>query len=122
MLDGVEELVLADFVGGGCFRDEGDGAGGFEDGVINFGERADSLAMCGGDEFGAGHKFLVEVIFLDATVTHDAGAAAFDEFFDAAMAVDESDDDIINEQEHGRAEEAAGDGVVVADDGVLDRV
>jgi hypothetical protein len=29
---------MAHFVGGGFFYDEGDGAGGFEDGAIDFGE------------------------------------------------------------------------------------
>ena len=122
MFDGIHDFVMADIVGGGFFLDEGDRAGGFEDGAIDFGQGADSLAVGGGDQLGAGDHFAVEMIAQDTPVAEKIIALSRDEYFQRLVPMDEADDEVIDDKKRGSAEEAAGDGVVVADDGILDSV
>ncbi|HEX4054644.1 MAG TPA: hypothetical protein VHX86_10305 [Tepidisphaeraceae bacterium] len=122
VVDGVHQLVVADVVTGRFLGDEGDGAGRLQDGAVHFGEGAEPLAMRGRGQFGTVHQLAVEVCRENPAMADEIIAIAFHELFQPPVAMDESDDEIVHKQECGRPEESAGDGVVVADDGVLHRI
>jgi len=55
-------------------------------------------------------------------MVHEHGGGAFEHLIQAAVLEDEAHHDVVDGQQREGAEDAAGDGVVVADDGVLDGV
>ena len=122
LVEGIEKLVMADVVVGGFAGDEGDGAGGFEVGVVDGCQGIDALLVGGGDEFGAGHHLFVEMIAKNAAFADEAVTASFDDPLDRLVAMNEADEEGVDEEKGGSAENTAGDGVVIADDGVLDGV
>src|SRR5262249_12680123 len=73
-------------------------------------------------KLGHGDKFTLEVLRLHFAVFDEHIRAAFDDLVESAVAVEEADDQIVHGQQGGGADDAAEDGVVVANDRVLDGV
>ena len=122
LFDGVEELVMPHIVLGGRFLDESDGAGRFENAAVHFREGSDSLPMCGRDQFRARHQFPVEMISQNPAAAHEIIAASLDQQLQFFMPVNETDNQVIGQQQRCRAHQAAGDRIVVSDDRVLNRI
>jgi hypothetical protein len=112
-----KEVVLVAVLG-----DDGDLAGVFEDGGLDFVRAGAPGGAEGGIEFVDGHADTVHGAMVDASVVDEGDGAAFDEGFEEFEFEGEEADEVVEGDEGDGADGAAGDGIVTAVHGVLDGI
>src|SRR5436190_1572581 len=99
--------------------EERDAASRVEDGAIDFVESAEALLVGGRLEFDRGDQLAPQAGLLNDPVLNQLGGIALYQPIQMWVSVQIADDHVVDQQQRRRAQQAARDAVVLADDGVL---
>src|SRR6185312_5097989 len=89
---------------------------------LDIGRTIEALPVKNRMQIRARQQFFGESVRQYLAFVHQYGWLALEEFVEAAMAEQKPDHEIVDSQHRQRADEPAGERVVVSDDGVLHRI
>ena len=117
-----KQLLVAEVFGIGFLGDEGESTARFEDALIDIGKRGKALLAGSSFELGHSNELGFEVLGSNFAIFHQDIGPSFHELIQLFVIVEKTDDEIVGGQEGSGGQNAASDGVVVADDGILHSV
>ena len=110
---------MTERIGRRFFCTKRDGTTGLQHRGIDFIETRQALSTRGCRQFADCNQLAPAVLRVNLSGCNQHVRRTLDKLFELFVAIHESHDNIIHGQERGRADHSAGDGVVIADDGVL---
>ena len=122
MLDGFHEGLAVYVVLGWLFGFQVEGSVGLQDAPGYVFKVVEVVLVEDGEELLLGKGLGFEGFVVEGAVQDEDGFGALEGFVDLWHVVDEAGEEPVDRQEGQGADYAAGDGVVIADDGVLDGV
>ena len=117
-----DEFLVAEGFRVGTLPDKGKIAAGFEDAFVHFLQGIEALLSGGCFELRLRDELFLQAVGVDFAAFDEDIGLAFDDLFQLVVTVEKTDHQIVDYEQGGGADEAAGDAIVVADDGVLDGV
>src|ERR1700681_1506551 len=111
--------MVARFIRVWFFYDERNCAAGFEDGALYFLQTSDSLPVGDSFELLPRENFSFQLTVPDLPVFDQKAGLALNDPVDLFMAVQESHDQGIDQQQRSSADNPARNAIVIANDGVL---
>ena len=110
---------MAQDLGLRLLRKECQGASGLENGALYLVQRAESLLVGGFQDLHTRDRLVAEPFLPDLPALDQDHLFPFDETAHLLVSEQEADDEVIEDEQGRTADEAAGHGLVLSDDGVL---
>ena len=121
-LETTDQLRVILLVFGGTLAFDDESPSRLEDARLHFVKTFEALASHHRLQLWNGDQLPGQFLFADASIFDQHRRFSLHDLIETPVAEEETDDDVVHEQKRERADESAGDGVVVTDDGVLHRV
>ena len=122
LIEPFEKFLVAHLIRYRLLHNEGYRSARLQNRTFHFIQTAEALPMGYCFQFLARKQLLSQLLFVDFSILDQSARRALDRPVQIFVAVQESHHEVVDQQQRRGANDAAGHGVVVADDGVLHRV
>src|SRR5258708_7861698 len=122
LLQAAQNFVAKSLIGGRRFPFYEEGAARLQNAALDLTDVGEALPVAHRGQLGFSKQLLSQVLAADFAVLDQDSRAALQNLIDAPVAKQKADYQIISKQQAEGADQAAGDRVVVSDNGVLHRV
>src|SRR5579871_413210 len=110
---------MTSILDGWLLREKRDRPSRIENRFVDFVERRKALLVRRGLELAAGDELVLQPVHANGAVLNQDVGVAFDDAVESFVSVEKPDDDVVDGEQRGSADDAARDAVVLANDRVL---